>query len=79
MTCIVYTHPDVRMSRVMCAIDKHIPVVIGTTGFTAEELDRIDREARDANIGPATGNFSITAAPVQYFALIAARHVPDMC
>lgn len=73
---IDYTHPDVRMSHVLSAIDRKIPVVIGTTGFTAEELNRLDRAARDANIGLATGNFSITAALVQHFALIAARHVP---
>jgi 4-hydroxy-tetrahydrodipicolinate reductase len=51
-------------------------MVIGTTGFTAEEFDELDRKARAANIGLATGNFSITAALVQHFALIAARHVP---
>lgn len=73
---IDYTHPDVRMRHVLCAVDRGIPVVIGTTGFTAEELDRLDREARDANVGLATGNFSITAALVQHFALTAARHVP---
>lgn len=73
---IDYTHPDVRMGHAQCAIESRIPMVIGTTGFTADEFDELDSKAREAGIGLATGNFSITAALVQHFALIAARHVP---
>lgn len=73
---IDYTHPDVGMSHALRAIDNAIPMVIGTTGFTAAQFDELDRMGRSAGIGLATGNFSITAALVQHFALIAARHVP---
>lgn len=73
---IDYTHPDVRMRHALCAIERRIPMVIGTTGFTAGELNELDRKAREAGIGLATGNFSITAALLQHFALIAARHIP---
>jgi len=73
---IDYTHPDVRMSHARLAIDRGIPMVIGTTGFTAAELEELDKDARHAGIGLATGNFSLTAALVQHFALIAARYVP---
>lgn len=73
---IDYTHPDLRMKHALCAIERGIPMVIGTTGFTAEEFRDLDHRARQAGIGLATGNFSITAALVQHFALIAARHVP---
>lgn len=73
---IDYTHPDVCMRHALCAIESRIPMVIGTTGFTADQFDELDRKAREAGIGLATGNFSITAALVQHFALIAARHVP---
>jgi len=72
---IDYTHPEVRLKHAGCAIDRRIPMVIGTTGFTRDELDELDRRARDAGIGLVTGNFSITAALLQYFALIAARHI----
>lgn len=73
---IDYTHPDVRMKHALYAIELGIPMVIGTTGFTAAELNELDRKAREAGIGLATGNFSITAALLQHFALIAARHLP---
>lgn len=73
---IDYTHPDARMHHASCALERRIPMVIGTTGFTAGEFEALDRRARDAGIGLATGNFSVTAALVQHFALIAARHVP---
>lgn len=73
---IDYTHPQVRLKHTGCAIDRRIPMVIGTTGFTRDELDELDRRARHAGIGLVTGNFSITAALLQHFALIAARHIP---
>lgn len=72
---IDYTHPDVRMSHVMAAINRAIPVVIGTTGFTADEFDTLDSAARDAGIGLVTGNFALTAALLQRFALMAAAHI----
>src|SRR3546814_15432054 len=51
-------------------------VVIGTSGLTAADYDALDAEARKAGVGVlAAGNFSLTAALVQHFALIAARHI----
>jgi len=73
---IDYTHPDVRMKHVVAAISHGIPVVIGTTGFTAEQFEQLDAAARDAGVGLATGNFALTAALLQHFALFAAKHVP---
>ena len=73
---IDYTHPDVRMRHVMAAVSRRIPVVIGTTGFTADEFDELDRAAREAGVGLATGNFALTAALLQRFALMAAEHIP---
>lgn len=71
---IDYTHPSVIFDHAMTAIRLSIPVVIGTSGLTGAQLDRIDEAARKAGIGVATGNFSITAAMMQHFALMAARH-----
>ena len=73
---IDYTHPDARMKHVMAAVSHAIPVVIGTTGFTAEEFDQLDTAARAAGVGLATGNFALTAALLQRFALMAAEHIP---
>lgn len=81
---IAYTHPDLRMHEARCAIAAGIPMVIGTTGFSGAEFEQLDGAARDAGIGLATGNFSLTAALLQHFALSAAQHlahwtVTDFC
>lgn len=73
---IDYTHPDVRMAHVKAALSRRIPVVIGTTGFTAEEFEELDGAAREAGVGLATGNFALTAALLQRFAMLAAEHIP---
>ena len=58
---IDYTHPDVRMKHVMAAVSHAIPVVIGTTGFTAEEFDQLDTAARAAFGGRELPVGAITA------------------
>ncbi|MBT5415890.1 MAG: 4-hydroxy-tetrahydrodipicolinate reductase, partial [Rhodospirillaceae bacterium] len=73
---IDYTHPSSRMANVMAAVERRVPMVIGTTGFSSAEFEEIDRAARAAGIGLATGNFSLTAALLQHFAVIAAAHLP---
>jgi 4-hydroxy-tetrahydrodipicolinate reductase len=74
---IDYTHPDVGMSHAMSAVEHSVPTVIGTTGFTANDFDTLDRAARDAGIGLVTGNMSLTAALLQHFSLQAAEHIPN--
>lgn len=73
---IDYTHPSVIYDHVMAAIGHGVPIVIGTSGLTGTQCAEIDRAARAAGVGAATGNFSVTAAMMQHFARIAARHVP---
>ena len=74
---IDYTHPAVVRRNVDLALERSVPVVIGTTGLTDADFDRIDAAARAAGVGVATGNFSVTAALMQHLARFAARHVPD--
>lgn len=74
---IDYTHPDVIMDNTMAAITRGVHVVIGTSGLTAADFERIDTAARGAGVGVVTGNFSLTAALLQHFSLIAARYVPQ--
>ena len=74
---IDYTHPTVVRRHVDLALARAIPVVIGTTGLTDADFERIDAAARGAGVGVATGNFSLTAALMQHLARFAARHVPD--
>jgi 4-hydroxy-tetrahydrodipicolinate reductase len=73
---IDYTHPAVVRRHVALALARRIPVVIGTTGLFDDDFAEIEREAREAGVGVATGNFSLTAALLQHLARIAARHVP---
>ena len=73
---IDYTHPTVAMAHVMTSIGAGVPVVLGTAGLNAADFMTIDKAARDAGVGVlAAGNFSLTAALLQHFALIAARHI----
>lgn len=73
---IDYTHPDAVKAHARAAIRRGIAVVIGTSGLTAADYAELDADARKAGVGVlAAGNFSLTAALVQHFALIAARHI----
>ena len=73
---IDYTHPEAVKAHTRAAIQRGISVVIGTSGLTAADYAEIDEEARAGGVGVlAAGNFSLTAALVQHFALIAARHI----
>jgi 4-hydroxy-tetrahydrodipicolinate reductase len=73
---IDYTHPAVIRRHVALALERRVPVVIGTTGLFDEDFAAIDAAARAAGVGVATGNFSLTAALLQHLSRIAARHVP---
>ncbi|MEO3429111.1 4-hydroxy-tetrahydrodipicolinate reductase [Pelagibius sp. CAU 1746] len=73
---IDYTHPEAVKEHTRAAIGRGISVVVGTSGLTAADYAEIDEDARAAGVGVlAAGNFSLTAALVQHFALIAARHI----
>ena len=71
-----YTHPSAIKRHVLAAVARKIPVVVGTSGMNAADHDEIERAATKAGVGVATGNFALTAALMQHFALIAARYVP---
>ena len=73
---IDFTHPDVVMDNLEFLIGNGIHAVVGTTGFTAERLDRV-RDWLAAS--PATGvliapNFAIGAVLSMHFAQKAAPY-----
>jgi 4-hydroxy-tetrahydrodipicolinate reductase len=70
-----YTHPSLIRHHVALALERRVPVVIGTTGLFDDDFAEIDAAARAARVGVATGNFSLTAALLQHLGRIAARHV----
>jgi 4-hydroxy-tetrahydrodipicolinate reductase len=75
---IDFTKPDAVKAHALTAIAQRVGVVVGTSGLTAADYAEIDDAAKAAGVGViAAGNFSITAALLQHFALLAARHLPQ--
>jgi 4-hydroxy-tetrahydrodipicolinate reductase len=75
---IDYTSHEAVLDHALTAIERGVAVVIGTSGLTAHEYERIDAAARERGVGAiAAGNFSLTAAMAQAAALLAARHLPS--
>lgn len=73
---IDYTHPSVAMAHAMAGIDAGVAVIVGTSGLTAADYEKIDAAATAAGVGVvAAGNFALTATLLQHFALIAAEHI----
>ena len=74
---IDYTHPDAVKSHVREAITAGCGVVVGTSGLTDADYAEIDGWAKAQGVGVfAAGNFSVTAALLQHFAVLAARQMP---
>lgn len=74
---IDFTHPTVVKAHVKEAIEKKIPVVIGTSGLSEKDFDEINDLARKRQVGVfAAGNYAITAVLLQRFAMEAAKYVP---
>ncbi|HSN18029.1 MAG TPA: 4-hydroxy-tetrahydrodipicolinate reductase [Gammaproteobacteria bacterium] len=72
-----YTHPDVVKGHVQQAIGAGCGVVVGTSGLSDADYTEIDAWARTRGVGVfAAGNFSVTAALLQHFAMTAARQMP---
>src|SRR5262249_15999374 len=75
---IDYTHPSAGKENTLQAVKRGVPVIIGTSGLSAEDYAEIGIAADKAGLGVvASGNFSLTASLLQRFALLAAQHVPD--
>ena len=75
---IDYTSVEAVKRHTLAAIAAGVPVVIGTSGLTADDFAEIDAAARGRSVGVvASGNFSLTAAMCEAAALLAARHLPQ--
>jgi len=78
------SHPDVlvdftirkaAMPAVCTATARGVHLVIGTTGFTADELDEIDKLAQAHHVGAIVApNFALGAVLMIHLAKIAARY-----
>jgi 4-hydroxy-tetrahydrodipicolinate reductase len=75
---IDYTHPSAVKANTLQALKLGVPVIIGTSGLSADDYTEIAAVAEAQGLGVvASGNFSLTASLLQRFALLAAQHVPD--
>ena len=76
-TMIDFTQPDVVETNVVESLRNGIACIVGTTGFTAEQLERLDVLAQEAGkpffLVP---NFAIGAVLMMRFAAESARHLP---
>jgi 4-hydroxy-tetrahydrodipicolinate reductase len=71
-----YTSAASVKENVVAAIGAGLHVVIGSSGLTQDDFAEIDSLARSAGVGVvAVGNFAITAALLQKFAVEAAKYV----
>ncbi len=73
-----FTSAAAVKANVLAAIERERHVVIGSSGLTSEDFAEIDSAARVKNVGViAVGNFAITAALLQRFAVQAAKYLPS--
>jgi len=73
-----YTSAAAVKQNVLAAIGAGLHVVIGSSGLTLDDFSGIDRAAKAAAVGVvAVGNFAITAALLQRFAIEAAKYLPS--
>ena len=73
---IDYTHPEAVKGHVREAIAAGCGVVVGTSGLSDADYAEIDALAAAKGTGVfAAGNFSVTAALLQHFAVMAARQM----
>ncbi len=69
-----FTRPDAVADNVAACLCERVPVVIGTTGF---DRDRVDRAARQAGVPVFHApNFAVGAVLMIRFAAEAVRHLP---
>jgi 4-hydroxy-tetrahydrodipicolinate reductase len=72
-----YTSHEAVLANTLAAIERGVPVVIGSSGLDAADYARIDGAARSGNVGVvAAGNFSLTAAMAKAAALLVAPFLP---
>jgi len=75
---IDFTTPAIVKKNVMIALKSHVNVVIGTSGLSDDDYNEIENLALQNQLGVvAAGNFSLTAALLQYMAKLAAQLIPS--
>jgi 4-hydroxy-tetrahydrodipicolinate reductase len=72
-----YTSAAAVKANVLMAIEADRHVVVGSSGLSDSDYAEVDSAARTKNVGVvAVGNFAISAALLQRFAVEAAKYLP---
>jgi 4-hydroxy-tetrahydrodipicolinate reductase len=72
-----FTRPDAVRANVERCLDARVPVVVGTTGLSEDDLAALDERARTAGVPVFIApNFALGAVLMMRFAAEAARHLP---
>lgn len=72
-----FTLPDARIRNFRAAIDAGVRPVVGTTGWTAQDLEMARRWCEEHGLGAVIApNFAIGAVLMMKFAAEAARYLP---
>lgn len=74
-----FTTPHTVLSHTQLALKHKVRPVVGTTGFTPEQIDELDRQCKELGIGGLIApNFSIGAILMMKFAAQAAKYFPNL-
>ncbi|CAM2797696.1 4-hydroxy-tetrahydrodipicolinate reductase [Paenibacillus sediminis] len=74
-----FTTPQFAYPNTQLAIKYGVRPVIGTTGFTPEQIEQLDKQCQDQGIGGLIApNFSIGAILMMKFAAQAAKYFPHL-
>ncbi|WP_239254669.1 4-hydroxy-tetrahydrodipicolinate reductase [Listeria ilorinensis] len=78
--CIVdFTIPKFAFSNTKTIIEKGVRAVVGTTGFTAEQIEILTKIAEERGVGSLIApNFAIGAVLMMQFAEKAAKYFPNV-
>jgi 4-hydroxy-tetrahydrodipicolinate reductase len=74
-----FTTPQLAVQHTRLAIEHGVRPIMGTTGFTPDDIDALDKLCRERGVGGLIApNFSIGAILMMKFAQEAAKHFPHL-
>jgi 4-hydroxy-tetrahydrodipicolinate reductase len=76
---IDFTHPEAGRKHMTLAIDYNVRPVVGTSGFTEQDVRAFQNQAEEKKLGAIIApNFAIGAVLMMKWSQMAARYFPDV-
>ncbi|HSU80336.1 MAG TPA: 4-hydroxy-tetrahydrodipicolinate reductase [Candidatus Angelobacter sp.] len=76
---IDFTHPEAGRKHMALALDYNVRPVVGTSGFTEQDVLTFQRQAEEKQLGAIIApNFAIGAVLMMKWSQMAARYFPDV-